>query len=121
MQFIIGEFDSLVIDAVDKLGVEELQRLNFHKGDIKKALLGLTNLSDDIKVFKCLNFSTGEFIATAKLKQMFKDIYSKLGINKTAKGSDILYYYEAKESSSRDLNGKKIKGYIVIKSKVLFN
>lgn len=114
------EFDREVVDAVDKLGMAKLEELNFHKGDVRKALLGLTDLSDNLKVFKCLSYNTGEFIESSKLKINFNDIYTKLGIRKKAKGSDILDYYEAKESSARDKNGKVVKGYIIIKSKVIF-
>lgn len=116
-----SEFDREVIDAVDKLGMAKLKELNFHKGDIRKALLNLTDLSDNLKVFKCLSFSIGEFVESSKLKVMFKDIYSKLGIKKTAKGSDITDYYEARESSSRNKNGKVVKGYIIITNKSVFS
>ena len=114
------EFDREVIDAVDKLGMVRLEELNFHKGDVRKALLCTTDLSDNLKVFKCLSFSTGEFVESSKLKALFKDIYSKLNIKKTAKGSDIADYFEVKESSTRDKNGKVVKGYIIIRSKVIF-
>ena len=119
MQFIIGKFDSLVVDAVDKLGVDELKRLNFHKGDITKKLLNFTDSSIENKIAKSLVLNTGEFYSSVKLKNTLSNIYSLLNIKKTAKASDINNYYDVKETV-KTIKGKSVKGYTIIKSKVVF-
>lgn len=114
MQYILGEFDKLVVDAVNKLGVEELQRLNYHKGDVTKKLLNFTDSNTENKIMKALSLNKGEFYSSVKLKNTFKNIYSILGINKTAKGTDINNYYFTKPT----INSKGERGYTIINDKL---
>jgi len=114
MQYILGDFDSLVVDAVNKLGVEELQRLNYHKGDVTKKLLNFTTFSIENKVLSALSLNRGEFYSSAKLKPIFKNIYSILGISKAAKGTDVNNYYFTKPT----INSKGERGYIIINEKL---
>lgn len=117
----IIEFGKEVREAVDILGINRLEELNFHKGDVKKSLLSKMNIPDCAKIAKCLNFETGSFISSAELKIKFKQLYEKLKINKTAKATDILNYYEVRDDKeiSKKIDGKVIKGYMIIRSKIV--
>ena len=117
----IIEFGKEVREAVDILGINRLEELNFHKGDVKKSLLSRMNIPDCAKIAKCLNFETGSFISSAELKIKFKQLYEKLKINKTAKATDILNYYEVRDNKeiTKWLNGKSVKGYMIIRSKIV--
>lgn len=125
-------YDKDVKDAVDILGINRLEELNFHKGDVKKMLISRLNISDTSKIVKCLNFSTGEFIETSKLRLKFSEIYSILNIHKAVKGSDIMNYYDVKDNKEiikridvRDektniVTSTPTRGYIIIRSKTIF-
>lgn len=126
------DYDKDVKDAVDILGIKRLEELNFHKGDIKKILVGKMDISDTSKIMKCLKFSAGEFIETSKLRSIFREIYSSFNIKKTAKGSDIMNFYDVKDNKEivkridiRDkttgvITSTPTKGYIIIRSKTIF-
>lgn len=116
---IVPDFSKEVIDAVDILGIERLKELNFHKGDISRALVSRMNTSEEIKVFKCLRLTKGEFYASNQLKTIFQSIYNDLELNKKAKGTDIRNYYEVK-TTTKKIDGKTTKGFIIITQKIKF-
>lgn len=113
------EFDKIVIDAVEKLGMERLKELNFHKGDTKKALIGMLDVSESMKVMKLLDVTKLDFFSSADLKSMFADIYTRLDINATPKGTDITKYYHTKKTTKR-VDGKATGGYIILSPKIKF-
>ena len=57
---------------------------------------------------------------TSKAKEVFNNIYKELSLSKTGKGTDISSYYDIKDTK-KTINGKSVKGFIIIRSKVIFN
>ena len=76
-----------------------------------------SNVDKIVKRLK-LKFSIGDFISNAEGKELFRELYNELGIKKTAKGTDIMEYYEVKETK-RDINGKSTRGFVIIRSKII--
>ena len=65
-----------------------------------------------------LKLSIGDFISSKESKELFKTLYNELGIKKTAKGTDIMNYYEVKESTKK-INNKSTNGFTIIRSKII--
>lgn len=112
-------YPSIVLEAVTKLGMQRLEDINFHRGDASKALIGMLDASDEVKIMKMLNLRKLEFYSSASLKNKFEDIYASLNINATAKATDIKRFYEVKSSSKR-IDGVKTRGFIIILPKMFF-
>lgn len=117
---IMPNFDKEVIDAVNIIGIEQLQELEFNKKNVIRMLLSRTSLSDDMKILKALTIIKGNFYKSGDLKEMFRGIYNDLDLNKTPKGSDIEKYFEVKKTT-KWVNGKSESGYVIICQKVIFN
>lgn len=115
----IPDFEKDVIDAINILGIERCTQLNFHKKDIKTALLSKTSLTEDMKILKSIHLLKGEFYTSAYLKLMFTEIYNSLSLTKTAKGSDIEKYFHV-EQLSKKIDGTTKKGYRIITPKINF-
>ena len=91
----------LVRKAFDKLGPERIAELGFSIGKIKQALIDY-----DVKDGKNKNpvidaayskFSTGIKIPLSVIKKELQEIYDHFEIPATAKATDILQWFEAKE------------------------
>lgn len=101
--------------AISTIGFFGLKQLNYNTTNIKNALVNKMDISDETKVFKMLknyNINIGSFYSANELKKIFGSIYNKLGINKTAKGSDIHNYYNC-VSMKKKINGEVVSGYRV--------
>lgn len=112
------DYSNLVIEAISKLGIERLEELNYHRGDVTKALTGILDASDEVNIAKAIKLNKQEFYSSAYLKSMFEDIYSKLNINANAKATDINNYYEVK-GVMRRIDGKPTRGYIILNKKLI--
>jgi len=111
------DFPRIVIEAVNKLGVEKLEELNYHKGDVSKTLIGMLDTSDEIKVAKMMRLRRLEFYSSEYLKGKFQEIYDRVGIDAIAKGTDIKKYYEVKPTTKR-IDGVKTRGFIIMLPKI---
>lgn len=114
----IPKFNDDVIKSVDKLGIDRLEELNFHKGHIKEQLIKLLDISDEQKIFKAINLNKFDFYKASDLKAKFQTVYNHLGIKKTAKGSDIKNYYNVKEVSKR-IGNEVFKGFQILSEKII--
>jgi hypothetical protein len=110
-------------EAITKIGFEGIEDCNYIITNIKAKLINKLDKSEENKIILALKnrlqFNNGDFIKTSDLKVKFNEVYSDLGITKKAKGSDITSYYEVKETVKK-INGKSEKGYIIIRSKIIF-
>lgn len=113
----LSEYPKIVIDAVEKLGIQRLEDINYHRGDTSKALIGMMDTSDEIKIMKMLNLRNSKFYSSSFLKDKFDNIYSSLDINATAKATDIKRFYEVK-STVRKIKGSPVRGFMVILPKI---
>ena len=113
----LSEYPKIVIDAVEKLGIQRLEDINYHRGDTSKALIGMMDTSDEVKIMKMLNLRNSKFYSSSFLKDKFDNIYSSLDINATAKATDIKRFYEVK-STVRKIKGSPVRGFMVILPKI---
>lgn len=118
----IPEFDRVVIDAVNLLGLERLEALNYHKGDIEKALVAKSDLSESNKILKLLqkhNLTSGTVITNAECKAILSDIYKQLNIKKAATATQIKNYFDVTNVDTVK-EGVRYKGFKIIRPKVVF-
>jgi sRNA-binding carbon storage regulator CsrA len=80
-----------------KLGIEAIHNLDYHKNDIRKALISISNDNINVKVLKILRLNRLEFYSSTQLKRMFADAYTSVGSIETAKATDVHKYYEVQE------------------------
>lgn len=111
-------------DAINNLGFDAIRECGYVITNVKAKLIACSDKGAENKVYSMFKnkkaLSTGDFIATASVKESLKSIYAELGITKTAKGTDINNYFETKESV-KTIKGKSVKGYIIIRSRVIFS
>lgn len=67
-----------------------------------------------------LNYSTGAFISAKDIKTQLNTAYGTINSKLKAKGSDIEQFYDVKASSTR-INGKKVKGFYILRPKERVN
>jgi antirestriction protein len=113
-------------DAIRYLGFDEIEKMNYHITNIKRKVITYSSKPESSRVFNLLRtyINEGEFISSNKLIEIFNEIYQSLEILKIVKSTDIKNYYEVKETSKYlTLNNeiKSVKGFKIIKSKIVFN
>lgn len=81
----------LVKQAYDELGTDKVQALKYHVSNIKRELMKHLPVPTDYKIVKMINaiFQKQTPIAKNKVKDMLQGIYDDLGIQRTAKASDL--------------------------------
>ena len=104
-----GEFKSYV----EVLGIEQIKATHFHKTKTRAKYdkaVGIDEKSKlQIKALKSLKVKDNTFYNFAELKEMIKSTYVKLGVNDSAKATDIQSAYLVKNTSR---NG--VRGYLII-------
>jgi len=108
-------------EAIKKLGFDGIAKSNYNITNIKNKLICRLDESEDNKIFKLLNnkIDTGDFVRSSKVKSILEAIYKDLNIKKVAKSTDLTRWYEV-ESSSKRIDGVKVKGYIINRPKIIF-
>lgn len=120
----IGEIFDWLPEAIVTIGVDKIEELNYHKGNIMKvterALVKESSEELSYKIIKILNsyknLRNGEFISSADAKLLLQKVYDELGLNMKAKATDLNNYYVIEQSSKR-VDGKKVTGFIMLMSK----
>jgi hypothetical protein len=111
-------------DAINLLGFEGIKNCNYVVTNIKARLIGNSDSGLENKVFKLLknklNLTSGDFIASAKVKESLNIIYKDLNIDKKGKGTDINNYFEVKKGTKK-INNKTVTGFTVVRTKIIFN
>lgn len=104
-----GEFKSYV----EVLGIEQIKATHFHKTKTRakyNKAVGIDEKSkEQIKALKSLKVKHNTFYNFAELKEMIKSAYTKLGVNASAKATDIQSAYLVKSTSR---NG--VRGYLIV-------
>lgn len=60
-----------------------------------------------------LNLKKGDWIDNKTLKLKIQIAYNKVDFGKTAKASDILFFYNGKKQQKRE-NGVQLNGYLIL-------
>ena len=104
-----GEFKSYV----EVLGIEQIKATHFHKTKTRakyNKVIGVDEKSKvQIKGLKSLKLKDNTFYSFAELKEMIKSVYTKLGLNASAKATDIQSAYVVKSTSRNS-----VRGYLIV-------
>ena len=114
--------EELVRDAIYKLTPEDIKSARYTKKGVRELLLSKnTRLNDFTKITKIIKDSItyNEFIKNDKLVAIINNAYSKLGIDKTAKASDIKQWFDIKESR-KSIDNVQYRGYYILREKLTF-
>ena len=81
----------LVKQAYDELGMNKVQALKYHVGNIKRELMKRQPAPTEYKIVKMINttFQKQTPITKSKVKAELQRIYDDLGIKQTAKANDL--------------------------------
>lgn len=113
-----------ISEAIKVIGFNGIEECGYIITNVKAKLIAKSDKGVESKIFSMLknklNLSTGDFVPSAKAKEVFNNIYKELSLSKTGKGTDISSYYDIKDTK-KTINGKSVKGFIIIRSKVIFN
>ena len=111
----------LIVKAYAELGEKTVRELKYIKKNVEAALLNIDkSKSENNKVAQLLKdeIRTG-FITIRDINNIFSRIYNRLDITNTVKATNIEKYYECKQTSRR-IDGVKVKGYDIYRSKFTF-
>lgn len=123
VEFILNKY-SWLKPLILKIGYEEAFKLfeqeKYHLTNIKRKAISFQDSGIQKKITDQLStypdISVGTFISSAKAKEIIKEVYSILSIEKTAKGSDLNLYFICKDYKKR-VKDKIINGFIVMQNR----
>ena len=109
-------------EAINKLGIDMIESLQYKVCNIKQMLLLVdTKMSNKAKMAKLLLttnwFKVGNFVSSAFLKSEFQDMYLHLDMNIKYSKSDVLEFCELKDVIKK-IDGKTVRGHIITYIKV---
>ncbi|WP_295935762.1 hypothetical protein [uncultured Alistipes sp.] len=89
----IENINTLVKEAYDKLGKDEVIRLKYNQTNIRRELIKRLDIAIENKIVKAINCCLSHHIAipNAVIKERIQGIYNALGIKRTAKATDLNY------------------------------
>lgn len=116
-------FDPIVVRAVNILTIEKLIEMDFHKGNITKALIGKLDTSENMRMVKLLKLKDGLFYTSTELLIKIKEACTIMDINPINSATYIEKLYEVKGSKSitKTINRKKVRGYTIMGEKSIFD
>jgi len=90
---IIEAKNSLIKEAYEKLGCTEVERLKYNQTNIRREILKKLDISTEYKAVKMINSCLPRHTAipNAIIKEKLQNIYNELGIERTAKATDLNY------------------------------
>ena len=113
----------LVVEAYTKLGPDRVRELKYHVSNIKRELVKLAHETLDTKVFLLIDpqLEKGVAILKSEIKELLEKAYRALGINYKAKATDLNKWYNLRETTKRDKDGKPKASFVIVSSKVRIN
>jgi hypothetical protein len=107
----------IIKEAHDLLGKDKMEALKLQKLEIERELVKMDSLkSKSWKIAKLLGYRIGQWVTREDVKSELEFIYKDLGLNLTAKATDLENYYEIKKTSKR-IDNKSTQGFVIILSK----
>jgi hypothetical protein len=106
----IGYKDSFILFEQEKYHLTNIKRkaINYQDTSINQIV------ADQLYTYR--EVSIGTFISAAKAKEIIKEIYSTMNIEKTPKGSDFKLYFICQDHTKR-VKDKIIHGFIPIQNR----
>lgn len=110
----------LVKQAYEVLGTAKIQALKYHVGNIRRELTKQCSVPVERKIVKMINetFAKQASIAKSKVKTELQKIYDSLGIQQTAKATDLAKWYEVKMTSPK-INGKTTACIVIVRDRMV--
>lgn len=110
----------LVKQAYEELGTAKVQALKYHVGNIRRELMKRWPVPVERKIVKMINetFAKQASIAKSKVKTELQKIYDSLGIQQTAKATDLTKWYEVKMTSPK-INGKTTACIVIVRDRMV--
>jgi len=119
---LIEEAYPTIRNIYDSLGNEEVKKLGYNQTNIKKRLISQSDKTSSNKIAKILKLDgikRNEFISSKDLKAKIERAYKLVKIDKPAKATDLLKYFEA-EAKVKKINNIPTKGYFILRDKFIF-
>ena len=117
LKLVIDQISDGRIEEYLKLGKDRLKALSYNVTEIKKELEVTTYNPLAIREIINKEFKVGEKIFKSDVKERLRKIYSSINFKKSPKAIDILNWFDAKEINMTDENGKRGKGFELIREK----
>ena len=110
----------LVKQAYEELGTAKVQALKYHVGNIRRELTKQWSVPVERKIAKMINetFTKQTSIPKSKVKTELQKIYDSLGIQQTAKATDLAKWYEVKMTSPK-INGKTTACIVIVRDRMV--
>ena len=77
--------------AVDKLGIDAIRELKYHRSNIRKRMVKISGKKQDVKIKSELDCRLQKYEAypTAKIREILADVYELVGLKKVARATDL--------------------------------
>lgn len=117
---LIAKERPILIEAYYALGLEKMVELKFNQTNIKRHMIKQSDIPQKGKIKEMMLERIGilKSIEVSKAKDIIADIYSFLGVKKTAKATDLNEYFICKEYIKK-CNGKSVKYFEIIKERII--
>ncbi len=117
---LIESRNDLVKRAYDILGAEEVRRMNYHQSNIRRELISRSGKGQDYKVVEMINAKYASYPTkpVREWKETLQGIYNSVGMERTAKATDLKQWYEVKEHT-KTINGRSVACITIIRSKFM--
>lgn len=78
-------------EAVEKLGIDEIRRMRYHKGNIHRKVVSLCGTAQDVKIKKELDSRLAKFqpYTVPEIKKVLGEIYEDVNLEKKAVATDL--------------------------------
>jgi len=78
-------------EAVDKLGIEEIRRMRYHKGNIHRKVVSLCGTAQDVKIKKELDNRLAKFqpFTVPEIKKVLGEVYEDVNLEKQPVATDL--------------------------------
>ena len=117
LKLVIDQISDGRIEEYLKLGKDRLKALSYNVTEIKKELEVTTYNPLAIREIINKEFKVGEKIFKSDVKERLRKVYSSINFKKSPKAIDILNWFEVKDVNLSDEDGKRIKGYELVREK----
>lgn len=99
-------------DAVDKLGIDEVRRMKFHRQNIHRQLVKESTLPQKVKIKRELDRRLNKFEAYTipTIRKTLGEIYGDVGLGKTPKATDLSEFYRLRKTKKEGHDAYVIEG-----------
>ena len=117
---LIVKRNPLVRESYEKLGAERVRELNYNQTQIKRELLKYEKAELAYKVVQRIKRDLPQQTAVPAriIKSKLQQIYNDLGIQQTAKATDLAEWYDI-NTCYKNINGKNTACIILIRSRLV--